>query len=301
MTMIYIPAALPTTDNIDWVVIDRYGQEHNLSWFNNQSIFVPKGTRGLGYANVELTVEKRPNSRGSAVRHIATQPVEISLPLVITANTFKQCLINVEQVKDWFFTGDERSKTPGYLKIGRPQDTTYRKILFYYNGGLEGNLEDGGPTFVPYVVKLFCPDPDWLSVDDQEILYPYTSMGGVTVPVTNLGDMHAYPIFTWNGPGSSLSIQNVTTGKQISLTNNGGLTISSSQTIIIDTRPATERTELPVIDTYKNNYYSYVSAGSDLNMWLAPGLNQLYISASGLSSASSLNLRYTERYRGVLR
>lgn len=300
---VYLPA-LPSstlTDTIGWFVIDRFGIERDLNWSNSNQVFVPKGTKGLGYADVNLSVEKRPFSRGSSVRHIATQPVEISLPLVINMPTHKQLLQKVEEVRNWFHTGDEHGLRPAYLKVRRPQDGTTRQIRFFYNGGLGGDLEEGSPTFAPFVVKLFCPDADWLDAIEQQFTFTQANLIGPTVTVTNLGDVSAYPIFTWNGPGYDALLKNLTTGKQIYFHANGGLPLALGETVIIDTRPATDRANLPVINTAGVSLFRWVDPSSDLNLWLEPGLNNLQFTVQDTTSSSSIGMRFLQRYRGVLR
>jgi hypothetical protein len=301
--VVYIPGAAPDLAGvIQWAIIDRFGIEHDITWQNTQDAFVPKGTRGLGYADVELVSEKKPFSRGNQVRYINTLPVEISLPFVVTKPTFTELSQKVATIRNWFYTGDERGLTPSYLKVIDPADEIPRKIMFYYNGGLSGNLEEGGPLFVPYVIRLYCPDADWIDVAAQEITYPQADLLGATIiGITNEGDAPAYPIFTWNGPGNRLEITNQTTGKTIKLTLNGGVFLGASDSVVIDTRPATDRTTLPVTDIAGNNLFRYVQPTSDLNMWLTPGLNQFTFLVQDTTSAATLNVQYFRRWRGVLR
>lgn len=297
---IYIPPASSAVDIIQWAIIDRNGTEHDLTWNTSNQIFVPRGTKGLALAPTDLVLDKLPFSAGSKLRYIKTQPLEIDLPLVINKSSLISAMTSAEEIRNWFFTGDERNKTPAYLKITRPQDNEARQIAVYYNGGLEGDLEDGSPTYIPYIIKLLAPDPMWTAAQPTELAYDSSDVN-VDQFVPNPGDVDAYPIWVIGGPITNPSITNYTSGKFFSFTNSGGLTISAGGFIIVDTRPQFERTTLPVLDQDGTSQHAKLTVTSSLETWLLPGSNQMRIGGFGTSGSTTVSLSYTPRYRGVLR
>jgi hypothetical protein len=297
---IYIPASSAAlAGSIQWFIVSTDGVVHDLTWQVDRQIFVPKGTKGLGSADVELILEKLPFSPGSKLRYIRTSPKEINLPLVVSKPTLIEAMIAAENVRSWFYTGDERNSSPAFLRIKRPQDDVTRQIAVYYNGGLGGDLEEGSPTFIPYVIQLVAPDPTWTDMEPTELLYDDTDVGNVLV-ITNPGDYDAYPVWTIGGPITNVKINNLTTNKFIEFTT-GSLVVPLGEFIIIDTRPPTERTLLPVTDQDGISLYNLLTSSSSLETWFSPGANQIQITASGTSASTTIALSYLPRYRGVLR
>lgn len=298
---LYVPAQASLVNNIiKWYIVDRTGVVHDLTWQTSSEVFVPKGTKGLGTAKTELVLDKLPFAPGSILRYIKTQPLEINLPLVIHKPNILEAMIAAEQVRNWFYTGNERNKTPAYLRVTRPQDNTDRQIAVYYQGGLEGDLDEGSPVYIPYVISLIAPLPYWTDVEPIELSYDNTYLGDI-ITINNPGDFDGYPIITIGGPITNLVIANLTTGKQLSLTNNGGLTISASDFVSIDTRPAFIRNVLPITNQDGTSLYSYLSNDSSVELWLQPGANQIRVSGTGGTSSTTISINYTPQYNGVLR
>lgn len=296
---IYVPEASGLITNvIQWFVVDTDGNVHDLTWQVDKTIFVPKGTKGLGVPRVDLQLEKLPFSPGSKLRYIKTLPTEIELPIVISKPTMIEAMIAAENVRSWFYTGNERENSPAFLRITRPQDNLTRQIAVYYNGGLEGDMEDGSPNYIPYVISLLAPDPVWTDTENIEIDYDQGELGNVQV-ITNPGDFDAYPIYTLVGPISGeFAITNIGLNRAIIF---GNITVLAGESITIDTRPPTERTTLPVIDQDGVSLYSELNTSSTLELWLSPGANQYRFTVNGASANTNLHIEYLPRYLGVLR
>lgn len=299
---IYVPPASGLLTNIiQWAIVSTDGTVHDLTWQTDRTIFVPRGTVGLGVAPTELILEKLPFMRGSKLRYVRTNPIEIELPIVISKPSLVEAMIAAANVRSWFYTGDERDNAPAYLRITRPQDNEVRQIAVYYNGGLEGDLDEGSPNYIPYVISLLAPDPTWTDTDPIELTYTNSSIGNIEI-ITNPGDFDAFPIYTIGGPASNIDVFNLTTGKHTALVSNGGLTLTAGGFVIIDTRPATERTTLPIIDQDGTSQYSKLTQGtSTTENWLQPGANQVRVSANGTSASTTIAVSYLPRYNGALR
>jgi hypothetical protein len=111
-----------------------------------------------------------------------------------------------------------------------------------------------------------------------------------SVTAQNDGDVDAWPIWTIEGPGSSILLRNQTTGKVLSLPS---VTLTAGQQVQIDTRP--NRRSVTVLGV---NGFSSLS--SDSNLWpLVSGANGISIEMGGTGADSRVTLRFTERYLGL--
>lgn len=293
---IYIPAAPATNGLLLWEWVDPGGVVRDLTQATSPGVFVTRGAGGLGAPTSEPVLEKLPTSAGSAVRHIRRGPLEIALPIAVIQSSFALALAVVDDLRGWFDTGGEESRTPGYLRITRPQDDAVRQVACFYTGGLDGDLSEGAPQYAPLVVSLVAPDPTWTATEEDEETYDQDDLGD-TLAVINDGDYAAYPIWTIGGPVTAITLNNTTTGKTLALTSLGML---STDTLTIDTRPSSQRETLPVIDQDGLSFYSRLTVNSAL-WWLQPGQNNFTITATGATADTSIGLRWLSRYRGVLR
>lgn len=298
MPFVLVPVAASGVLRFDWV--DPTGTVRDLTWQTSPSLHVSAGAKGLGAPPVELVLDKLPSSAGSAHRYTQTGPAEIDLPIIARGDTFAALMATVESLREWFDTGNERAASVGYLRITRPHDDAVRQIACLYAGGLEGDLQQGGPQSAPLVVSLLAPDPYWTDTAPTENVYGQADLGD-DLSILNLGDFDAYPIWTIQGPASAITITNTTTGKSLALTADGGLTLGAADALVIDTRPPSLRTNPQVYDPDDGtSFYSKVAAGGAL-WWFTPGQNHFTIAASGATGGTSIVLQWLPRYRGALR
>ena len=298
--VLYVPPASPlASGSLGWTWIDPDGNEHDLTHETSPLLHVSRGSAGLGMPPVELVTEKLPTMPGGLVRYAQTRPLEINLPIQVRGTTFADLLGRVELLRSWFGTSSETSRTPGYLRVTRPQDDTQRQLACFYTGGLEGDLNDGGPTWAPLVVSLLAPDPYWTSVNDEEVVYGQSDLG-TTLAVINSGDFDAYPVWTISGPASAITVTNLTTSKAFALTDNGGLSLAAASQLIVDTRPTSQRTDPQILHDGDSAVFDRLTPSSEL-WWLQPGQNNFTVAASGATGSTSVSLSWLPRYRGVLR
>lgn len=110
------------------------------------------------------------------------------------------------------------------------------------------------------------------------------------VDVTNSGDVATWPIWTITGPGSSITLQNLTTGHTLLL----NVTLSASESVTIDTSPGIKT----VTKSDGSNLYPDLSSTSYL--WpLQRGVNAVQISMGGATSATSVTMRRRHKYLAV--
>lgn len=294
---IMIPPASPT-GILQYHWIDPTDASHPLYRDGSPDIFVPKGAVGLGYVSSELALEKLPANAGALLRHINIPVRKIELPIFVKTETIGDLAEAMETLYDWFATGDESFRDPGYFVVIRPDDSV-RQIACYYAGGLEGDMEPGGPGWTKVVVSLIAPDP--YPTAGGTITLHKTVGEAASFVVLNDGRLPSQPQWKIHGPFTNgVTITNTTTGK--SLTAGPGLTINSTQFIIIDTRPAEERTTLAVYDNLGNNILYIISPTSEF-FPLGPGSNTITVSflSGGTDANTYVELIYLPKYRSLLR
>lgn len=128
---------------------------------------------------------------------------------------------------------------------------------------------------------------DIMEASDGKIYVASTESGSTSTAayetVTNSGNTLTYPIIEIAGPGQLDSVQNATTGKEISFS---GLTLQSSEIITLNMNP----TELNFTSSWsgRGNVLSYASGGSNLgSFYLKPGDNTIAVFMGSGTDANS--------------
>ncbi len=108
----------------------------------------------------------------------------------------------------------------------------------------------------------------------------YTGAGIVPVSVTNAGLYPSWPRLEIHGPTEGVLtnpvITNVTTGKTLALTGDGGAAVAAGQVLVVETNP----TRRSIAFTTGQSRYGKVSVDSEF--WaLEPGANEIRFYASG--------------------
>lgn len=156
-------------------------------------------------------------------------------------------------------------------------------------------------------VQLVASDPAmYADTESTLVLSPYVSAAGLSYPVTypkaygsggsgggesatNEGTWETWPTITITGPSSGTLtnpvLENVTTGKTLSLTANGGTSITTGQTLVIESHPR-DRT---VAFTTGASRYGTVSG----DFWpLVAGANELRFRASGTTTGAAATVAW---------
>ena len=156
--------------------------------------------------------------------------------------------------------------------------------------------------------RLLASDPAIYGDEQSTVLTPYTSADGFTWPAvwpivwgaggagggftaTNSGEWETWPTITITGPtAGTLSdpiVQNVTAGTELALIENGGVEITSGQTLIIETHPAVRTIEFSTGASRRGR----LSAGSE--WWpLQPGDSEIRFRASGTTTGATCTITY---------
>jgi hypothetical protein len=88
------------------------------------------------------------------------------------------------------------------------------------------------------------------------------------VTVDNIGSADAYPVFTVEGPGTLVWLENITTGARLFL----DLVLQDGETVVIDLRTG----QKTIISDWSGNRIKDLLPNSDFATWrLRPGLNDI--------------------------
>lgn len=185
-------------------------------------------------------------------------------------------------------------------------DGTTRDLTCRYTGGLEGERVRGqaGPVYRKGALMFRAHDPFWYDATAMSSTFttgaqpnflgdPFlpiklasdTVLGEQTV--SNTGDVEAWPVWTINGPATSITLSNVTTGETLTLP----ITLTASQSVIIDTRPF----QKTVRRNDGTNLYGNLGAGSAL--WsLRQGDARINTQVAGSTVDTFVTLVYSRRF-----
>lgn len=167
-------------------------------------------------------------------------------------------------------------------------DGVIRQLPCRLLSGIEGDESQGnrGPSWIIMPLIFQADDPFWY--DQAATTNTYTTFGGFTI--TNTGDVEMWPKWTINGPLTSLTLTNSTTGQAFTIT----LAMGNSDVLTIDTTPGVKT----ILLNGTTNEYSALSISSVL--WsFATGSNSVAITIAGTGGSTSIQLSYKQRYLGV--
>jgi len=195
----------------------------------------------------------------------------------------------------------------GIIRVQSPLGDVREIVCRYVGGlGLEEKAGNTGPQVQFADVKFRAYDPYWR--DPSDIVTPPYVVGvtptffpifpirltaseiAVDTSITNGGDTEAWPVWQITGPGSSIVLRNLTTGKILRFTS---LVLGAGEFVTIDTRP---EAVTQVVKSDGTQIFSDLTATSSL--WsLAVGLNAIRLEMAGaLAGSSSLTLSYRQKY-----
>lgn len=277
---------------------DPLGRVTTFTDWNNGWALQP-GPRGWDMPTYQLTVDQSPDIDGEYVRSVRGLAKDIILPVAFWSDNGRADYLARRRA---FIRSLNPKLGNGTLTSVQP-DGEVRTITCRYTAGMEGDegLDAAGRAWTIVTITLHAASPFWLG---GTVSQQWSSPGGgMWLPVlplavsqsqvlgatvaTNPGDDIAYPVWTINGPASSVTLTNSTTGESLLLTQ----VINLGDTIVIDTR---ERQQTALLNGV-TNLWPNLSSSSVL--WgLAAGDNQLQLTVAGSSSASSVRLDYTPRY-----
>jgi hypothetical protein len=193
---------------------------------------------------------------------------------------------------------------PGYLRIQRPGGNAPRQIQVFTTSGLN-TPEVGVNNVTVYTLALSTPDPYWSDLAPTPIHFPgifgnsgifplfpiafnQTSVAGQMI-LTNWGDAATYPDWIITGPGQ-ITVKNNTSGRSWGL----NTSIPNGQQVQVTT---SRGKQTAVNLTTSTNIWNQLVFSGPHDLWpLMTGDNSVTVTISGASSATAVDVGYTNRY-----
>jgi len=243
------------------------------------------GAAGRLMPPIQSTTLAVPATNGS--RYLGSAHLErlVTVPLPVPGS-----LTDRSELRRWAAALDP-TKGEGTLTVA-DGTSAGRFLRCVYDAGLD-ELEEEHPDFNTGALIFRAAWPYWLDGAEQSVSvtqgttltkwFPFlplvlgASDAFASFVVTNGGDVPAWPVVTVTGPGTDVTVQNLTTGA--SWTVSGALAAGSK--LIVDTRPS-----FKAVTVDGTNAFGRLTPTSQL--WaLAPGANRVQVSIA-LTSAASL-------------
>lgn len=282
-------------DKLSW--IDKNGTEHP---FTNELV-VLQGKQGFYMPPIAHVDESVPLQFGTLYRSTRIEARDIDVPLLIKSDSPITLRQKVRECLRMFNPLHE-----GKIKV-IALDGTQRELHCRYASGLEGNEgKDVKGTYWQTIVLVFRAfDPFWY--DSQTIVETFTIGQTATffpffpmrlsssavfadMNIDNTGDVETWPEWIVNGPGSNISIRNLSTGEITYIT----ATLQSGEYLVLDTRPGKKT----IKKSDGTNLFGFQS--SDSSIWsLREGSNNIRIEMANATNESSVQLSYRHRYLGA--
>ena len=257
------------------------------------------------YAPPSMFVSDRsPEQPGSIVRTVRHDERRIVLPIVEDLGSPE--LVTARKRELTYLMDPARGY--GQLRV-TSHDSSQRVINAYLEDGmgLEESLNSTyGKRWFRASLQFLCPYPYWRdstttsatigNTGTTATFFPFfplrlssSSVFGSTT-IDNTGEVIAYPRWHITGPGSSIYIKNLTTGKTINL----DTTLMAGESVTIDTTPGVRT----VTKNDGTNLFGDLSADSSL--WpLVKGTNAIQLEMSSADANSSIQYSYERQFLGV--
>jgi hypothetical protein len=265
--------------------------------------FTLDAVTGLGATPIAMTLDAAPRG-GSSVRHIQPQSRTITWPLSIYGSTHVEFMARYRALARAFTR--TRREGPGTLIVARP-DGSEREIPAYYSAGFT-NEAGQGVLNDDVVLSLFCPDGYWRAREALNQLRAYAVSGthlnpyptisssqvlGATT-LSNPGEAEAFPVWTFTGPATSITVTNVDTGEGFVLDPNAtGIAhgnLLAGETVTVTTEPPAIRGPAGAIWTAALNWPGAVLFALD------PGDSNVTFTVAGSGPGTSISLSFQPRY-----
>lgn len=273
----------------DWVNLSR----QDLEWY-------PLALMGRDMPPVILHNDPVPSGHGEVLRGVRLGPRDLALVGTLVGESVTQ----IRARRRALVTGFRPTAGLGTFRVSTP-DGVERFIPAVFTDGLPGDDWDrGGVRFQRLALKFYCPHPHWRSNAERVYFYSAgnTSSFFPILPV-RLGDSQVFaekdihvdgdeatwPVWTVNGPGEDLKVENLTTGKWFTIST----TLIAGQYVTVDT------TELR--KTVRNhagaNLYPVLSGEL---FPLEPGDNTIRVTLGDTANpGSSVEMSYEPRWLSV--
>lgn len=289
------------TSNGEEVVLDNYDQERNVWELWGRSGFVAPALEYIDEQYADGYAETL------AVR---IPPRDVTLNLIVKGSSMAgrdRVLHGI--VNRMLEHGVKRQW--GKLKVMR-KDGTLVYLNCFYSGGLESQVEDE-PFIHLLSINFHAPDPyfydftptefyfsdteqDGLYLSDETYLSNMTYLSGGVMSsetiVDNAGQI-AYPVITVTGPAKNIKIENLANGAKIEFST--GFELYLGDVLEIDCRDRRRGIWL-TRDGVKTDITNTLKLGASLVFALATGENNIKITYTDTTAATSVNFSFQRRW-----
>jgi hypothetical protein len=244
---------------------------------------------------VAIHTVKVPQAAGGRFRSARHDERLVTLPVVLPGPATGR-----EELRRWARALDPM-KGEGTLTVVQG-DYAGRQLACVYEGGLDSYAEEYAELGLT-TLGFRAAEPYWLDGVESSVTttlnqtantwFPFLPLilgeavnAFSTVTVTNSGDVDAWPVVTAIGPGTVVTLTNLTTGLMWSAVGN----IGDGSSLVVDTRPGHKTVRLD-----GTNAFSWLTDESVL--WpLVPGPNRISIGFGNATTASSVSFAWRNRW-----
>jgi hypothetical protein len=286
---------------LQWVAAD--GTTINLT-DRSSGYRVLDRTTGLTSPSYDLSSSRYAGIDGAALTALSALPRDITLAMLVEGADRATFRARVARL-----VHSMRPKAGMGQLVATDELGKVRQISCFYKGGLEGTEQRGEKSADRWwkaSVQLWAPTP-WFSGETRVIdfglgapttffpffplvLSPSSIQGQLSIDLSD-ADAPAYPVWTITGPGTALTLANVTTGAVIQV----NAALGDGQSMIIDTRQGFQSVRRG------DGTNLMGSLASDPAMWpLADGVvNQVSALLTGANASSRIRGSYAPQYAGI--
>lgn len=287
------------SETFEW--IDADGTSLTISGPGVTTYQVDMPASGRYMPKIRVQADGVPGQPGGRLRRADHDVRDFVLPLSIAATSES----NLRTLLRDLMHRMDPARGQGRIRVTSPVGDQ-REITCLYAAGLEGDEkeESTGPQFQAFPLAFTAYDPYWYATSFTSKSFSVTTVPNffplpplhltaselvVDDTVTNSGDVETWPVWTITGPGTDISLTNLTTSHTLSFTT----TLGAGEAITVDTSPGVKSVTL---DDGTNVYQLVDWTVSSL--WsLAQGMNAVRLDMSGITAGvSGLQVSYKQRY-----
>jgi phage-related protein len=277
---------------LDFALLGANGDTIRLD--GSVDFYLTKGFTGLGIPSTDLKLTPSAGD-GSTWRSTRRGIRELDLPIVVVGSDRSDVESKLRRLASAM---SDRYGTPKLLALY--SDGASYEIEVHYAGGAETTFgSEAGSTFANWNIALQAPDPYWTS--QQSVLFSLGASSGTkgllpeldrmlvqtsqllgSFSVENPGDVDAFPVWTFEGTSTGISV--TLKGVGFSYTE----TLGTTGKVIVNTKDAT------VKDASNVNKYAYLGSAPKL-FSIPPGSSTMSITATGSDTTTRISGYFNPR------
>lgn len=268
---------------------------------NSTTLDVDWNASGRFMPAIEFASTGVPGQPGERIREVRHGVKEFTIRLTLATADEP----SLRQAQRALVTAMNPVRGPGILRVTSTIGDVREIACYYADGlGMEEKEETSGPNMQQADVTFRAFEPYWRDVSDTSQtftigvtptffpIFPIrltSSQIAVDATAVNAGDVESWPVWQIAGPGSAITLRNLTTGKSFTLATTA---LAAGESITVDTRPGYKT----LTKSDGSSVFSDLTTTSSI--WpLIVGSNSIRLEMGGaISGSSSLQINYRQRY-----